>query len=39
MLFPRAQFHIIPSTGHFVMLQAPTPVNVLIEGFLAGIAF
>ena len=38
-LFPMAEYHRIPGTGHFVMLEAPAPVNRLIEGFLAGLAF
>jgi pimeloyl-ACP methyl ester carboxylesterase len=38
-LFPTAQYHFIPGTGHFVMMEAPAPVNRLIEGFLADIAF
>lgn len=38
-LFPLAEYHRIPRTGHFVILEAPAPVNSLIEGFLSRIAF
>jgi pimeloyl-ACP methyl ester carboxylesterase len=38
-LFPMAEYHRIPGTGHFVMMEAPAPVNRLIEGFLSRIGF
>jgi pimeloyl-ACP methyl ester carboxylesterase len=38
-LFPAAEYHRIPGTGHFLMMEAPAPVNRLIEEFVASIAF
>lgn len=34
-LYPMAEYHRVPGTGHFLMLEAPAEVNRLIEGFLS----
>lgn len=38
-LYRMAEYHRIPRTGHFLMMEAPAPVNRLIEGFLSRIDF
>jgi pimeloyl-ACP methyl ester carboxylesterase len=38
-LYPMAEYHRIPETGHFLMMEAPEAFNRLVEGFLARITF
>jgi pimeloyl-ACP methyl ester carboxylesterase len=36
-VFPTAEFHELPGTGHFLMLEKPAEFNALLERFLAKI--
>jgi pimeloyl-ACP methyl ester carboxylesterase len=38
-LYPMAEYHRIPGTGHFLMMEAPEEFNTLVDGFLARLAF
>jgi pimeloyl-ACP methyl ester carboxylesterase len=33
-LFPKLEFHKIPGTGHFLMLEKPDEFNRLLKSFL-----
>ncbi|MCL4501643.1 MAG: alpha/beta hydrolase [Deltaproteobacteria bacterium] len=34
---PSVKIKVIPNTGHFLMLEAPGPVNIALEGFLTAL--
>jgi pimeloyl-ACP methyl ester carboxylesterase len=38
-IYPMAEFHRIPDTGHFLMMENPEAFNRLVEGFLARVQF
>jgi pimeloyl-ACP methyl ester carboxylesterase len=39
LLYPMAEYHRIPNTGHFLMMETPDTFNGVVEGFLARMTF
>ena len=39
LIYPLAEFHRIPDTGHFLMMEKPEAFNHLVEAFLARVQF
>ena len=37
-LYPNAEYHRLPDSGHFLMMEAPAAFNALLEAFLARVA-